>query len=63
VLALGYAGWASGQLEKEILANGWLTCPADEDLIFDLDFGRKYDRALAILGVNEGTLSSDAGHA
>ena len=63
VLALGYAGWASGQLESEILANGWLTCPADPGLIFDLDFARKYDRALAILGVDEGMLSSDAGHA
>jgi len=63
MLALGYAGWASGQLESEILANGWLTCPADADLIFDLDFARKYDRALAILGVQEGVLSSDAGHA
>ena len=63
VLALGYAGWASGQLESEILANGWLTCPADTGLIFDPDFDRKYDRALAILGVDEGTLSSDAGHA
>ena len=46
VLALGYAGWASGQLENEILANGWLTCPADAGLIFDPDFDRKYDRAL-----------------
>ena len=63
VLALGYAGWASGQLESEILANGWLTCPADSGLIFDPDFDRKYDRALAILGVDEGMLSSDAGHA
>ena len=27
VLALGYAGWSSGQLESEILANGWLTSP------------------------------------
>jgi putative transcriptional regulator len=63
VLALGYAGWASGQLESEILANGWLTCPADADIIFDTDFGRKYDRALAILGIDEGMLSSDAGHA
>lgn len=63
VLALGYAGWASGQLESEILANGWLTCPADPGLIFDADFAHKYDRALAILGVDEGMLSSDAGHA
>jgi putative transcriptional regulator len=63
VLALGYAGWASGQLESEILANGWLTCPADPRLIFDPDFDRKYDRALAIIGVDEGMLSSDAGHA
>jgi len=63
VLALGYAGWASGQLESEILANGWLTCPADPGLIFDTDFTRKYDRALAILGVDQGMLSSDAGHA
>ena len=47
----------------EILANGWLTCPVDAGLIFDPDFGRKYDRALAILGVDEGMLSSDAGHA
>ena len=38
VLALGYAGWSSGQLESEILANGWLTCPADADLIFDARF-------------------------
>ena len=63
VLALGYAGWSSGQLESEILANGWLTCPADPDLIFDSDDGSKYNRALAKLGVNLAVLSSDAGHA
>ena len=63
VLALGYSGWSSGQLESEILANGWLTCPADAGLIFDTDFAHKYDRALAMLGVDEVMLSSDAGHA
>ena len=63
VLALGYAGWSSGQLESEILANGWLTCPADPEIIFDADDASKYDRALAKLGANLGTLSSDAGHA
>ena len=63
MLALGYAGWSSGQLESEILANGWLTCPADADLIFDADLDGKYDRALAKLGVHAAMLSSDAGHA
>ena len=63
VLALGYAGWSSGQLESEILANGWLTCPADPNLIFDRDDTQKYERALAKLGVHPGMLSSEAGHA
>ncbi len=63
VLALGYAGWSSGQLESEILANGWLTCPADPDLIFSADDADKYERALAKLGVHVGMLSSEAGHA
>jgi putative transcriptional regulator len=63
VLALGYAGWSSGQLESEILANGWLNCPADPNLVFDADLASKYDRALAKIGVNAAMLSSEAGHA
>jgi putative transcriptional regulator len=63
VLALGYAGWASGQLEEEILRNGWLTCPADEALLFDDDLGGKYDRALRKLGVEPAMLVGDSGHA
>src|SRR4029077_19918105 len=52
VLALGYAGWGSGPRESEILPTGGLSCPADAGLIFDADFRRKYDRALAILGID-----------
>jgi putative transcriptional regulator len=63
VLALGYAGWSSGQLESEILANGWLNCPADASLVFDADLASKYDRALAKIGVSAAMLSSEAGHA
>jgi putative transcriptional regulator len=63
VLALGYAGWSSGQLENEILANGWLNCPADPGLVFDPDLASKYDRALAKIGVSAAMLSSEAGHA
>ena len=63
ILALGYAGWASGQLETEIQANGWLHCPADPDLVFDADIGTKYDRALAKIGIDPSHLVNDAGHA
>ncbi|HWC92684.1 MAG TPA: YqgE/AlgH family protein [Pseudolabrys sp.] len=63
VLALGYAGWAPGQLEQEIQQNGWLHCPADPDLIFGGDIEGKYERALRKIGIDLGMLSSQAGHA
>ena len=63
ILALGYAGWAPGQLEDEIQGNGWLHCAADEDLIFGSDIDEKYTRALQKIGVAPGTLSAEAGHA
>jgi putative transcriptional regulator len=63
LLALGYAGWAPGQLETEIQENGWLHCSADPDLIFGGDLVHKYERALKKLGIHAGMLSSEAGHA
>ena len=63
VLALGYAGWAPGQLEKEMQHNGWLHCPPDAELIFGAEIEGKYDKALKKLGVAPGMLSSEAGHA
>jgi putative transcriptional regulator len=63
LLALGYAGWAPGQLETEIQENGWLHCSADTDLIFGDDLVHKYERALRKLGIHAGMLSSEAGHA
>lgn len=63
LLALGYAGWAPGQLESEIQANGWLTCDADMSLIFGSNLDEKYDSALASLGIDPSLLSSEAGHA
>ncbi|WP_102868417.1 YqgE/AlgH family protein [Pseudovibrio exalbescens] len=63
MLALGYAGWAPGQLEAEIHANGWLTCKAEPSLIFDVDSDAKWRTALGLLGIDPGMLSSEAGHA
>ena len=61
VLALGYAGWGAGQLEDEIKANVWLTCEADDELVFGQDHGAKWGRALAKIGVDPRFLSSEAG--
>jgi putative transcriptional regulator len=63
ILALGYAGWAPGQLETEIQGNGWLHCPADAELIFGDDVDQKYGKALKKIGIDIGKLSSEIGHA
>jgi putative transcriptional regulator len=63
LLALGYAGWAAGQLEQEIQQNGWLHCSADPELIFGTDVERKYEKALRKIGIDLGMLSTEAGHA
>jgi putative transcriptional regulator len=63
LLALGYAGWAPGQLETEIQTNGWLNCPASPEVIFDSDIESKYQRALAMIGVDPSRLAGQAGHA
>jgi putative transcriptional regulator len=61
--ALGYAGWAPGQLDKEIQDNGWLMVPADQEIVFSGDHETKWHRALAKIGVDPNLLSSAAGHA
>ncbi|HEY3947776.1 YqgE/AlgH family protein [Phenylobacterium sp.] len=63
LLALGYAGWGAGQLEDEIKANVWLTCDADDELIFGRDHDSKWRRALGKLGVDPDRLGAAAGRA
>jgi putative transcriptional regulator len=63
LLALGYAGWGAGQLEQEIMGATWLTCEADEGLIFDDDHGSKWRRALAKIGISPEQLTGQTGRA
>jgi putative transcriptional regulator len=63
LLALGYAGWAPGQLDAEIQANGWLHVPADLELVFGESLETKWDRAVHKVGIDPSFLSMDAGHA
>ena len=63
LLALGYAGWGPGQLDKEIRANGWLQVPSDSEIIFDIEPDTKWERAIQRLGIDPRMLSDDMGHA
>lgn len=63
LMALGYAGWDAGQLEREIRESVWLTCEADEGLLFDDDHEHKWSRALAKIGIAAEHLSSTGGRA
>lgn len=63
LLALGYAGWGPGQLDREIQENGWLVVGADAPLLFDRDLDGKWQKAIAKLGFEPGALTHIAGRA
>lgn len=63
VLALGYAGWGAGQLEREIRDNVWLTVEPDEALLFGDDHDHKWSQALGKLGIDPSLLTATAGRA
>ncbi|WP_456391056.1 YqgE/AlgH family protein [Profundibacter sp.] len=63
LLALGYSGWGAGQLESEIQQNGWLSCDATPEVVFDVPDADKWTAALKLLGVDALMLSATAGRA
>lgn len=63
LLALGYAGWNSGQLEEELKKNTWLTVDAGEDVLFEKNNNLKWEKALAKIGVDPAKLSDITGTA
>ena len=52
LIALGYAGWAAGQLEQELAENSWLTLPANSDIIFSTPADQRLGAAAALLGID-----------
>lgn len=63
LFALGYSGWGPGQIEDELLSNGWIHCDADKQILFDLANDDKWRAALATLGAGISGLSAEAGRA
>jgi len=63
LVCVGYAGWGAGQLETELAENAWLTCAGNPDIIFEVPFAERIDRAAASLGIDFRLISGEAGHA
>ncbi len=63
LVALGYAGWGKGQLESELAENTWLTCPADEKILFSPNDEQKLAEAMKAMGIRAEQLSGQVGHA
>lgn len=63
LVALGYAGWDAGQLEHELVANSWLTAPADQAILFRTPLAERWQAAARALGVDLSRLADYAGHA
>ncbi|MDE2365522.1 MAG: YqgE/AlgH family protein [Betaproteobacteria bacterium] len=62
LVALGYSGWAPGQIEHELLQNAWLTVPASPNIIFELPSEERLTAAMHLLGIDFSCLSDEAGH-
>ena len=63
LVSLGYSSWGQGQLETELGENSWLTVDADQTVIFDTPVEERYDKALALLGLQAWMISTQVGHA
>ncbi|HHX35706.1 MAG TPA: YqgE/AlgH family protein [Gammaproteobacteria bacterium] len=62
MITLGHAGWGAGQIEDELRANAWLSCPAQHRIIFDTPIEERRSAAAALLGVDLERLSHQVGH-
>lgn len=63
IVALGYAGWAEGQLDAEMTRHGWFNLPGDAALLYDSDADRRWERSFARAGIDPRLLANDAGTA
>jgi putative transcriptional regulator len=62
LIALGYAGWSEGQLEKEILSNSWLNTPYAKKILFETPVNQRWNAAASQIGVDINQLTTSAGH-
>ncbi len=62
LVALGYAGWAPGQLEHELSQNAWLSAKSSQEILFETAAEERLPAALRMMGIDWANLSESAGH-
>lgn len=62
LIALGYAGWGAGQLEKEIINNAWLTTPCETNILYSTPVEQRWGSAANQIGIDINQLTAPAGH-
>jgi|JFJP01.1.fsa_nt_gi putative transcriptional regulator len=60
---LGYTGWGPGQLENELMENGWLSVPANDEIIFNNPDEFKWKAAAMHYGIDIATYEDVIGNA
>ena len=56
ILAIGYTGWGSFQLQAELKKNDWFELDLDTDIIFSNNYKNKWNKAISKLGINKDLL-------
>ncbi len=62
-VALGYAGWGAGQLERELCGNGWFSTAGSDELLYESDVNTRWAAAFQAAGIDPRLLTADFGTA
>lgn len=62
-VALGYAGWSSGQLEAEIAADAWHVTALDRQLLFEVEPADRWRAAMVRDGIDPARIVAQGGTA
>ena len=63
LIALGYAGWAAGQLDGEMRRHGWYAAKGSSDILFETPMDSRWAASWRAEGIDPAHLSNVTGSA
>ena len=58
IVLIGYSGWSSQQLNKELKENSWLIANVNKNILFSKNYNLKWKNALKTVGLKDEKLQS-----